>query len=743
MYSRFSDEQKQIVLCPPDRHAKVTAVAGSGKSTVLVERIAYLQEVHRTHPDLILAVMFNKDAAVQLTERLHKRLGRANTPQCLTFHGLGTQMLSMLTRAGKTPPWRFEQTPSKQVRFVEQCLGGLMDKHNIRRKRMVAELFLGFVDRVKGDLLPPKTVLLRDDDLAAYDWFVPAFALFEQQRAKQGVRFFSDLIYDPLVAIRRDPEAAKLVANLREHIVVDEFQDICESQMRLVRAAAGDRAKLMVVGDDDQTIYTWRGAQPDYILHKFADIYTNPIEFKLSRTWRYGHALSVAANYVICNNTVRTDKLCVSGNKARRTQIRLVTVPNAAPAPKDKDQDAVSDKAKSHQELVPEIHSWLKKKDATLSDIAILFRTYGRSGEAQLELLNAGIAYRMSGPESAVLFENRWVKFLIAWLRLAAGDFCTAPFAGEPDFGSIRQVSDLVSPDWIDGIWWPESNELAKALLANPDATITIPRFIQGQPNLSMLAINQLRSLAQVWEFMRNLSKRRPILSGQLPADLQAVRFDDASSVLDFVVERFKVPGVIAKRSSGLGKAEDDINLLQAFTHYIKMKEFDVEQALVHIQHLISFSNSALKALDALTLTSVHRSKGLEWPCVIMPGLRQGWFPHVRGAKAGEPVVVNPDDLEDERRLFYVAMTRACERLVLLAPEDAHFASQMNRGSTQLPTTMFHAASASQFLYEMNYRLSCFTAIHLETGRFTPKEIASFADHKLALQYLDQLKAET
>lgn len=732
MYSKFSDEQKQIVLSPPDRHAKVTAVAGSGKSTVLVERVAYLQEVHKFHPDLILAVMFNKDAAVQLTERLHKRLGRANTPQCLTFHGLGTQMLAMLTRAGKVPAWRFEQTPSKQVRFVEDSLRGLMKKHEVRRTRLVAERFLGFVDRVKGDLLPPKTVFLRDPDLASLEWFVQAYTIFEKKRAEVGLRFFSDLIYDPLVAIKRDPEAAKIVSNLREHILVDEFQDICEAQMQLVNAAAGDRAKLMVVGDDDQTIYTWRGAQPEYILHKFAEIYKDPLEYSLSRTWRYGHALSVAANHVICNNTVRTEKLCISGNKARRTQIRLVT--EVEPDP--------TDNATKGRMLMPEIESWLKRRDTSLSDIAVLFRTYGRSGQAQLELLNAGVAYRMSGPEDAVIFENRWVKFLITWLRLAAGDFCRAPYAGEPDFGSIRQVGELVSPNWIDGMLWPQTNELAKALLVNPDASITIPQFIQSQTNLSTLAVNQLRSISQVWAFMRGLTSNRRMQAGKLPDDMQSISSGSAVSILRFIVERFKVNETINKRSSNKGKAEDDRNLLEALITYIDMHNFTVEQALVHIQHLISFSSNAMKAVDALTITSVHRSKGLEWPCVIMPGLRQGWFPHVRGAKAGEQVTVNPDDLEDERRLFYVAMTRACDRLILIAPPDPDLVGNSNRGDTTLPSAMYHASSASQFLYEMNYKLSCFTAIYLETGRFSATDIESFRDHTLAKEYLAQFEAD-
>ena len=114
----------------------------------------------------------------------------------------------------------------------------------------------------------------------------------------------------------KSDKAAQAVANRYEHIIVDEYQDICESQQSLIRFVAGSKARVMVVGDDDQTIYTWRGAKPSYILRDFQRDFPGATVYHLTRTWRYGHALSCAANYVITGNKDRADKLCISGDHA-------------------------------------------------------------------------------------------------------------------------------------------------------------------------------------------------------------------------------------------------------------------------------------------------------------------------------------------------------------------------------------------------------------------------------------------
>ncbi len=725
MSAKLSAEQEAIVTCPPDRHAIVRAVAGSGKSTVLVHRLKYLHEVHRVPAQEILAVMFNRDAANQLYDRMVVEMGgKLNTPQSLTYHGLGTQMLNQLIHAKKAPRYQFEANPEKAVSRTMDWLKPYFRSYSIKRPRRVAETFLSFVDRIKGDLVDARTAFLRDEDMdASQEWFIAAYKTFEQERHRNRVRFFSDLIYDPLVIIQKDPEAAALVANRYQHIVVDEYQDICEAQQQLVNAVAGTRAKLMVVGDDDQTIYTWRGALPDYILYRFAEMYRNPIEFQLSRTWRYGHAISLTSNSVISKNVVRTAKMCVSGSAARRSFIQVVSAPPDNDAPL----------------LVPRINAWLTQPKHKLNDIAVLFRTYGRSGAAQLELLNAGIPFRMAGPETAVIFQNRWVVYLMTWLQLAAGDFAREPFVGEPDYNSIATVVNLVNPAFMEGMDWPSCRALAKALLICPTARTTVSMTIPTLPNMTAPLADRLNDFARIWDFVRNLSKGPSRLAGSMPQDMAKVSMDSAVSLFRFVYTHFNMESVIARSSASKSAAEDNQLMVEALGRYIGRTGYGVEDALQHIQHLITFSESSMEAVDAMTITSVHRSKGLEWPCVILPDLRQGWFPHVRGLKAGDACYIEGDKLEDERRLFYVAMTRACNLLVLIIPEDRNLEVARNKGVSAPLTELKHAQDCSQFVYEMNLSLNTMLENMLHTGNINLSQITSFEDHKGAIEYLESL----
>jgi DNA helicase II / ATP-dependent DNA helicase PcrA len=152
------------------------------------------------------------------------------------------------------------------------------------------EEFLTFLDRVKGTVLGAEAVLAGLRLPARYGYFIRAFELFEKIRYQQKIRFYADLIHEPLLAMRADPALAAWVADRVEHIIVDEYQDINEAQQQLLKILAGKRAKVMVVGDVDQCIYEWRGAQPEYITSRFQQDFPGPANYLLSFTFRYGHA---------------------------------------------------------------------------------------------------------------------------------------------------------------------------------------------------------------------------------------------------------------------------------------------------------------------------------------------------------------------------------------------------------------------------------------------------------------------
>ena len=628
---RLSDEQLKIVRHPPDKHAVVLAVAGSGKSATLVERIARLQEAHRVPPSQIIAVMFNKAAADEMAERLEKRLGKRNAPLSVTYHRLGTLTLRMLIQGGLAPAWKFDASPTAATKFAIEIVQPFTDALGIKYPRYMADAFLGFVDRVKGDLADPDQVFEDGEWSENQKWFPVAYKAYEEERAERGIRFFSDLIYDPVMICQSDPRAAKLVGNRFAHIVVDEYQDICESQQALIKVVAGTRARVMVVGDDDQTIYTWRGAKPSYILRDFKKDFVGAETYKLSRTWRYGHNISCAANYLITNNKDRSDKLCISGPNVPSSRIHLV---------------------QGNSESIIKSLRPVLKSGVAYGQVAILVRAYSRSGTAQLELLKYGVPFRLEGGEKVAVLENMWVKMLIGWLRVAAGDIAAQPYVGEVDFGSIMELKEVLANPWLK-LDWEAHTQLCRDVLTNPKEGRGFSVYEYNHVKNDDLKA-RLRHMGSFW---------RSVLSMGGVKGLPAYEF------FMQVCTHFDFENRIKMSYKCDEDAEMNIELVRSFLQYAKQyEEGDAISFIDHIANLKSFSDRAKNAVDAVHITSVHRSKGLEWDVVFMIGLEQGKFPLTPKKKMCS--VKAAQHLEDERRLFYVAMTRARHHLFLVAPLD-------------------------------------------------------------------------
>lgn len=675
----LSPEQMKIVHHPADQHAVVLAVAGSGKSTTMAERIAYLVEALRVDPAHIIAMMFNKAASLELSEKLQKRLGKRNAPASVTYHRLGTLCLNWLIKAGKAEGWEFEASPTKAVYFTARLMEDMCHRHGHKWPNLVAEVFQGFVDRVKGDLCTPEEAWANGDWDARYEWFVDWYPTYERARQKAKRRFFSDLIYDPVAIMSNDPEAAAIVAGRFEHIIVDEYQDICESQQALLRFVAGKKARVMVVGDDDQTIYCWRGAKPSYILRDFYRDFPGAIIYKMTRTWRYGHALSCAANYVITGNTDRADKLCISGDNAPQTSLNLLQQPDDGAA-------------------VLKIINQRVYEGLALSEIAILVRAYSSSASAQFALLAAGIPFRFEGGDDVNVLNNTWVVGLLGWLELAAGLHARHPYAGEPDRAAIFQLRSFVNVPPNGNLSWEGTNELCRLLLQHPEDGKGFGLFINNSLAISDGTLaDRLHRKRQLWRKLQQLTpKARSINAYDLLTELY--------TYLD--IEGAITTGGRKQSQNNSDQDDEELQVVNAFMQYAaKQRTLKVPEFLQHISDLKSFSERAKVMTDAVHMTSLHRSKGLEWPCVIMVGLAQGRFPFQSKRR---PIVGEKWDrhLEDERRLFYVGMTRAKRYLYLLAPVDLELNQWLKAGKTGHPELSMDGSRASQFLFESNLYLA-------------------------------------
>ncbi|MEC4242131.1 MULTISPECIES: ATP-dependent helicase [Pseudomonas] len=710
----LSPQQQEIVHHPFEEPALVLAVAGSGKSTTMVERIARLVEAGRFDPTRVIAVMFNLGAAKNLRASLERRLGKRNAPQSVTFHSLGTITLRRLILGGYAEQWAFSGEPSKAIKFTVEVIETACKKHGHKYPRIVARDFLSFVDRVKSDLKPPAEVFADGDWPARYDWFVQWYRQFEKERHQKKVRFFSDLIYDPVTIMLENPAAAAYLRGGFDHIIIDEYQDICESQQALIRftaglVSAGMQAKVMAVGDDDQTIYGWRGAKAEYILRRFHDDFPGATTYTLNRTWRYGHALSCASNYVIAGNSDRADKMCVSGEKAPDTKLFL-----------EYDQP-VSGKPK----IVSIVEKWLAD-GGSLTEMVVLVRSYSKSAASQFDLLQHGIPFRIEGGDEASVLENKWVASLIGWMKLAAGQAAINPYAGEPDIGSIIEARKFIDVPSLN-LGWEKSGILTKLVLQEPEDGLGFSRFVSNH----VAAQNQAQAervvyRGKLWRKLRAIGKGRS--------------FPKAAILLKELLYFLDIEKCIVQEAGKREEADEIISLVEAFIEYVKVnsKGKSLPEFMNHLQDLLDTSDKAKQETTALLITSCHRAKGMEWLCVIMPSLWQGSFPIIPRSIDKSKI---ESHLQDERRLFYVAMTRAIRALYFIAPRDPRLDPWLRacKGGNCDDVIPFvkNAGVASQFLYESNLFLSQALPYILAGGK--GRDSLKASSPELINQYLEEL----
>lgn len=675
---------QQLIANHTEGHSKVLASAGSGKTTTLVSRVQNLVASGVPHYQII-SVMFNRDARDSYKDKLVRVYGKDKCPPVFTFHGLGTIILNKLIEQGKLPKAKLETSDWKLTKMAMEVLDEWIGREP--SKRMIAAEFISFVDLCKNSLGSPAAVFKEYDMPGKHSFFVDGFRLFEAARKKQRLRTFGDLIYEPVKFLMDNKDEVAQFANKYKHVIVDEFQDISDIQMEMVRIVAGQRASVMVVGDDDQCIYTWRGARPDYLIAGFDAVFKNAKTFYLDQTFRYGNQVAMAASYLIKNNTKRAPKLCVSAPNTPKTKIIL-------------DTEVVG------QPSVPkQVASWVQS-GRKLSEIAVLVRSYSLAIPVEIALLQTGIPYRVEG--GTPIFESFDIGALMAGLYQASGEFKNFKPADKLKFARAY----ILHPSL--GLEFSYEQELTRELAANPsDPAAILDAFtyrLQAQWQK-----DRLIKRAAAW---RNLAAMR----GRSPRD-----------VVDYIVDMTGVKHHIQYTAKSPEEAEDAWRRYEAIYQYADHIGQDLGGFVAHIEDLRKGYKADDSGGDALAITSVHRSKGLEWPFVIMPGLSQGKFPLISPGKN--------TDIEDERRLFYVGITRAQERLVLICPKDNRLAKFLGHGADKPPEKLEASpATASQFIYESNLFLSQM-ADKLVAG--TERLPAQIAAPDSAKQYIEHARKRT
>jgi DNA helicase-2/ATP-dependent DNA helicase PcrA len=662
----LTPEQRRIAD-HSEGHAKVVAVAGSGKTQTMAEFVANAV-AGGTPARLITVCMFNVDAAKEFAARLaaSARASRGGLPEVKTLNAIGERLTRRFEDLSALPRRRLETHEGVIEGMARTALKEVLTRHELSVPPSdLLDDFLLFIDLVKSDIVSPDETFDAFGQFS-YGEFVEAFERFEALRKQRGLRTYADQIWEPVRAIRDRPELLRGLENRIDLVVVDEFQDVSPVQLELIRIMVGNRARIMVVGDVDQSIYAWRGARPDILLKQY-DRHFPCRHYRLSRTFRYGHRLALFADHVIRHNREREDTFCVSAPGTPDTTVSLHEVTASDPTP-----------------IVRIIREW-QAAGRSLTDIAVLFRLRAQTAILSLHLLNAGIEFRLNG--IPFVLELGYIDALIGLLELVAGTLLHE--------GNERRIANLLAlpPPGI------EREALERA----------------GRQAIQERSLKHLKRLTPM--VRHDYARRR--FDERLHWLLEAprrLRGRSAAEVIDTYVREHEIFAAFDRLSARPSTADEKKMLVASVIAFFREQRAAPEAAL---QIAEALKRRGKESASGVLLTTVHRAKGLEWPVVILGGLEDGVFPY-----DFHPATM---DLEAERRLFYVAVTRARDHLHLVVPEEELLRKAVAAQSARVPP--LSQIKASRFVYEGNAgcptrsRPRSLRCIRSRSRRFPPTRI--------------------
>jgi DNA helicase-2/ATP-dependent DNA helicase PcrA len=599
----------------------VVAGAGSGKTRVLVHRIAWLIQVENVSPLGILAVTFTNKAAAEMRSRIHALLDMpVNHLWIGTFHGLAHRLLRRHWReAGLVESFQILDAEDQQ-RVIRRLIKGL----DLDETTWVPREIQWFINHHKDEGLRPGQ--LSDNGDTTRRQLIHLYRLYEEACDKAGVVDFAELLLRAFELWKNNPAILEQYRRRFQHVLVDEFQDTNAIQYAWLRLLTGTTGIPFAVGDDDQSIYRWRGARQEH-MHQFQRDFPAARVIKLEQNYRSTKTILSAANAIIAHNTGRLGKeLWTAGGDG--APIRLYRAYN------ERDEAEF---------VVGRIQDRVQQGSAR-SEIAVLYRSNAQSRSFEEMLMRVGMPYRVYGGQR--FFERAEIKDALAYLRL---------LANHDDDSSFERVVNVptrgIGARSIDAIReYARANALsmwrAAQIVAAADATGRGGRAITA---FLMLIDSMARD------------------TGGLPLHEQ----------VDHVIRHSGIIGHYKKeprdRAEGrLENLDELVSAARSFDSDERTGSEAAEEGEPELSPLMDFlSHAALESGDAqadsgadcVQLMTLHSAKGLEFPVVFLTGLEDGLFPHQRSLNDG-------DGLEEERRLCYVGTTRAMSELYLTHAEQ-------------------------------------------------------------------------
>ena len=629
----LNDAQREAVGSPLNA-ALVLAGAGSGKTRVLVHRVAWLIQVEGASPNSILAVTFTNKAAGEMRARIETLLGLPGGGLWIgTFHGLTHRLLRLHWRDAGLPQ-NFQILDSEdQARLLRKVLKAL----ELDETRWVPREVLWFINAQKDEGLRARHI--KDDGDPTRRQLIKIYAAYEDACQRAGVVDFAELL---LRAYELWRDNAGLLAHYRarfRHVLVDEFQDTNAIQYKWLMLLGGPQGLPFVVGDDDQSIYRWRGARVEN-LNQFRRDYPAAMLYKLEQNYRSTGTILKAANALIANNGGRLGKtLWTSGEDGERVKLY-----------------AAFNERDEADFVVNRIREWVERGGAR-REIAVLYRSNAQSRVFEEAFLNARMPYRVYG--GLRFFERAEIKDALAYLRLVSS---------RADDGSFERVVNLPTR----GIG-AKTLDLLRETARTHGTSLWMAAGACVQAGLAQRA-------AQALQIFLTLIER-------LSREVQGLELhEQVDHVIQVsgLVEHFKKE----RGERGEARVENLLELVSAARGFTPEGETDMQPLESFLAHAVleSGEGQADPYDDCVQMMTLHTAKGLEFPVVFMTGMEDGLFPHQRS-------VADLASLEEERRLCYVGATRAMRQLYITYAEQRRLYGvdqygQPSRFINELPTEL-------------------------------------------------------
>jgi DNA helicase-2/ATP-dependent DNA helicase PcrA len=578
----------------------VLAGPGSGKTFTVTQRIEYLIEHHNVNPEDILVITFTKAAAMEMQERFVKMSGYKDCPgksyhvNFGTFHAIFFKILRYTYKFTAENIIR----EGDKYRFLKQVICEIPDE--IDTSPDTLQRLLAEISKVKNNGITPQDI---KSETVSQGQFELIFDAYKQQMNRNRLIDFDDMVLLCRNLLADRPDTLKMWQNRFKYILVDEFQDICPLQYEVVRMIAEPQNNLFIVGDDDQSIYGFRGSKPEIMLN-FGKDYPNARQVVLNINYRSKKDIIYVSQKLITHNKVRFDKQIDAENQ-QAGGVKIFSF-------KSKLQQA--------QNIVLLIKQYMQQPGAKYSDIAILYRTNSHTLYTADRLMHNGIPFVMK-EKPRNIYEEPAVKDVISYIRYSLYEDSVEDF-----FRIMNRPVRYIKRNTVP----LKPFKMQEILQNNKGTSYAVENIIQLYDNLKFIktlnpyaAVNYIRKGVGYDEYIKKQARE----NGK-----------DASRDFENLDELLEL-------SKGF-------ETLKEWLEHIE--NYDVIMAQQNIQKP--------KNEDAVNIVTMHASKGLEWKVVVLPDVNEGVVPHKKA--------ITDEEIEEERRMFYVAMTRAKENLFIFYLEE-------------------------------------------------------------------------